>query len=186
MPPCPQCGRADAVHAISELAAMASNQLAQAQQGFPAGPQQGYQAQPQAGPQPGWAQEPQAGPPPGSRWSGRSGRFGGGFDDNPITDGIEGAIADVALGAAARFIGRAVSRRMQQTMNDRVLPTLAANRETMLRQQIAIAERYPGIRACMTDKVIFLEGGSRVVPMPNLVTLTMPQADALVAQLQQG
>lgn len=179
MPPCPRCGSADAVHAISELAAMASNQLGQAQQG--------YQGQPQAGPLPGWAQEPQAGPPPGSSWQGRGGVFrGGGFDDNPIADGIEGAIADVAMGAAARFIGRAVSRRVQRTMSERVMPAVAANRETMLRQQIAIAERYPGIRACLTDKVIFLEGGSQVAPMPNLVTLTMQQADALVAQLQQS
>jgi hypothetical protein len=189
MPPCPQCGSADAVHAISELAAIASNQLAQAQQGLPttpAGPQQGYQAEPQTGPMPGWAQEPQAGPPPGSGWPSRGGVFGGTLGDSPLGEGIGDAIADVALGAATRFIGRAIGRRVQQAMNERVLPTVAANRDTMLRQQIAIAERYPGLRACMTDKVIFLEGGSQVAPMPNLMTLTMQQADTLVAQLQQG
>jgi hypothetical protein len=189
MPQCPQCGSADAVHAISELAALASSQLAQAQQGLatgPIGPQQGYQAEPQAGPLPGWAQEPQAGPPSGSRWPSRGGVFGGRLDNSTLGDGIGDAIADVALGAATRFIGRAIGRGVQRTINERVMPTLAVHRETTLREQIAIAERYPGIRACMTDKVIFLEGGSRVAPMPNLVTLTMQQADAIVAELRQG
>ena len=135
---------------------------------------------------PGWAQEPQAGPPAGSRPAlGRV--FGGGrLDDNPIADGIEGAIADVALGAAARFVGRAVSRRVQRAMTERVMPAMATDREAILREQIAVAERYPGIRACMTDNVIFLQGGSRVAPMPNLATLTMQQADSIVAELQQG
>jgi hypothetical protein len=189
MPPCPQCGSADAVHAISELAAMATSQLAQGQPG-PAGPQQGYQAEPQAGPLPGWAQEPQAGPPPGSAWPARgpvSGNpvFGGGFGNRPLGDGVGDAVADAALGAVGGLIGRAIGRRVQRAMSERVLPTLAANRQAALREQVAIAERYPAIRACLTDHVIFLDGGSRVAPMPNLGTLTMQQADALVAQLQQ-
>lgn len=167
------------MHAIGELAAMASSKLNQAQQGFPAGPQQGWAAEPQAGPPPGWAGAPQAGPPPGT-WLGRR----AGFDDSPAGDGIEQAIADVALGAAAQFIGRAIKRRVQKTINERVLPAVAEHQQTMLREQIAIAERYPGIRACLTDKVIFLAGGSRVLPMPSVVSLTLPQADALVAELR--
>ena len=93
------------------------------------------------------------------------------------------------MGAAAKFIGGAISRRMQRTVADRVLPAmagLAAKRDEMLRQQIAIAERHPDLRACLTDKVIFLAGGSRVLPMPNLATVTVEQSDALVAQLQNG
>jgi hypothetical protein len=31
---------------------------------------------------------------------------------------------------------------------------------------------------------VFLAGGSRVLPMPNRSTITVDQADALVAQLQ--
>ena len=93
----------------------------------------------------------------------------------------------MALGAAARFIGRAVSRRVQRTMNERVLPAVANRAEQMQRTQIAIAERYPDLRACMDDKVIFLAGGSRTLPLPTLgPTLTMEQADALVAQLRAG
>jgi hypothetical protein len=61
-----------------------------------------------------------------------------------------------------------------------------AQRQALLREQIAIAQQHPDVRACMTDQVIFLAGGSRVLPMPNLGTLTAQQADTLVAQLRQG
>jgi hypothetical protein len=181
--PCPQCGSAAGVHSISELAAMAQMQLDKLQGGMPqpGGPQQGWNAEPRSGPVPGWAGEPQAGPPPGSGgWAGRT-RI---YDDSPV-DSIDQAIADVALGAAARFIGRAVSKRVQRTVNERVVPALA-DRQALLRQQIAIAQQHPDIRACMTDHVIFLAGGTRVLPIPNLGTLTAQQADMLVAQLRQG
>lgn len=181
---CPQCGSSAAVHSIGELAAMARSQLGQAQPG----PRPGWAAEPQAGPVPGWAAQPQAGPVPGQpqagpvpgSWSGRSGGFDG------TVDGLEQAVTDVALGAAARFIGRAVSRRLQRAVSERVPPAAAAGRDAVLREQVAIAERYPGIRACLTDSVIFLAGGSRVLPMPSISHLTLQQADALVAQLQAG
>jgi hypothetical protein len=114
-------------------------------------------------------------------WAGRTRDY---YDDSPA-DAIDQAIADVALGAAARFIGRAVSKRVQRTMTDRVMPALA-QRQNLLREQIAIAQQHPDIRACMTDHVVFLAGGSRALPIPNIGTLTMQQADALVAQLRQG
>ena len=181
--PCPQCGSPAAVHSIGELAAMAQAQLNQAGGGLgPAGPQQGWQAEPTAGPQPGWAQEPQAGPPRGS-WMGRG---GSNYYGTSVGDGIGDAIADAALGAVGGFVGRAIGRRVQKAMTERVMPTLAANRETMLRQQIEIAQRHPDLRACLTDKVIFLAGGGGVLPMPNLMTVTADQADALVAQLRNG
>jgi len=211
--PCPHCGSTAAVHSISELAELARMQLEKAQQAFgggtppgfaggaqpgyaaepqagpPPGPLPGYAGQPQPGPLPGYAGQPQAGPLPGS-WS----RGGRDFDAGSISDGIDQAIADVALGAAARFIGRAISRRAQRTVNERVLPALAAqqqakfrDQEALLRDQIAIAERYPGLRACMTDKVIFMAGGSRVLPIAGAnLMVTLQQADALVAQLREG
>jgi hypothetical protein len=205
---CPQCGSSAAVHSISELADLARLKLGEAQPGFSAGsqpgfgpgPQPGYAAEPQAGPPPGlagqpmsgplpgYAAEPRSGPPPGSRpgWT-RD------YDDTSIGDGIDQAIADVALNAAARFIGRAVSRRVQRAYNDRVAPALAAQQQksdgpqALLRDQIAIAERYPELRACLTDKVIFLAGGSRVLPMTGAnLMITLQQADGLVAQLREG
>ena len=68
-----------------------------------------------------------------------------------------------------------------------MLPAMAAKQDAMLREQIAIAERYPDLRACLTDNVVFLAGGSRVVPMSSLSRgFTLEQADAVVAQLRNG
>jgi hypothetical protein len=189
--PCPQCGSAAAVHAISELAALAGtplSQLNQPQPGPAAGPPQGWNAEPQAGPPPGWAAEPQAGPPPGSR----SGPLAGGWSARNVfraasdADGLEDVVADIALGAVTRFVGRKIGRRVQQAVTDRVLPALAT-RQAALGDQAVIAERYPGLRACLTDKVIFLAGGSRVIPMSSVNgLLTLEQADTLVAQLREN
>jgi hypothetical protein len=107
----------------------------------------------------------------------------GDFSLGDLGDDIAGA----AIGAAAKFIGRRIGRRVQQTMNERVLPTLAAKQQEMLQTQITIAQRHPDLRACLNDKVIFLAGGQRVLPMPNLAgPLTVEQADAMVAQLRNG
>jgi hypothetical protein len=77
---------------------------------------------------------------------------------------------------------------MQDKLQQQVLPALAARRETMLRTQIEIAERHPDLRACLTDQVVFLAGGGRALPMKGLVgpSMTVEQADALVAQLRNG
>ena len=96
--------------------------------------------------------------------------------------------------AATKFIGRAIGRRVKRAYDERVAPAMAARQqamagrqETMLREQIAIAERHPDLRACLTDQVIFLAGGSRVLPMSSITGgITVDQADALVAQLRNG
>ncbi len=205
---CPQCGSAAAVHSIEELAAMARSRLGEQQQGPAAAPQPGYAAEPQPGyaaeprpgppgPPPGYAAEPRSGPPgpppgyaaeprpgPPGGWPGR----GSGLPD-VSGDGLSFGddLAGIAMTAATRFVGRAIGRRMQRTLNERVLPTLAAKQEATLRAQIAIAERHPDLRACLTDQVVFLAGGSRVLPMAGLTgMLTVEQADALVARLRDG
>ena len=89
------------------------------------------------------------------------------------------------MGAAMKFLGRKIGRRVQQAYTERVVPAMAARQEAILRDQIAIAERHPDLRACLTDKVVFLAGGSRVLPMPSIGSLlTVEQSDALVARLQ--
>jgi hypothetical protein len=196
--PCPRCGSTAQVHSITELADLARMRLGQMQPGNPGVP-------PQAGPQQGWAAEPQAGPPPGSPgYSGvpgpgpmpgpmpgfRPGRRRMGYDQGPVADSIGDALGDVlgeaAAGMAAQFIGRAIRRRVQRTVEQRVMPTLAAAHQDSFREQIAIAERYPELCACFTDKVVFLSGGTRTQPLPNLGTITLQQADILVAQLRAG
>jgi len=103
---------------------------------------------------------------------------------------VDDQIADAAIGAATRFIGRRLGRKMQQAYTERLQPAMAAmtaKQEHMARETAAIAERHPGLRACLTDEVIFLAGGSRTVPLGNLSgSLTVEQADALVAQLSEG
>ncbi len=158
-------------------------------------PQQGWQAEPRSGPlpgsgaQPGWAAQPQAGPVPGRRFGGA--RFPSSPGSDIDADSVEDLIAGVAMGAAAKFIGRKIGRKMQQAYEERVVPALAAKQEAALRQQIAIAERHPDLRACMTDQVIFLEGGSRTMPLQSVTAaftggLTVEQSDAIVAQLRNG
>jgi hypothetical protein len=146
--------------------------MSQVQQGLQAGPPTG---RPQGGVQ-GWEAEPR--PIREGSSTGYYGDRGG----SSIGDDIAG----VVVGEAAKFIGRAISRRLQRTLTERVQPALAANQDAMLRNHIAIAERHPDLHGCMTDQVIFLAGGSRVLPFPNLMTLTVDQADAMVATLRSG
>jgi hypothetical protein len=207
---CPQCGSAAAVHSIEELAALARNQLGQ--QGNGPAPQASYNPPPadydlppgfNPPPPGGYGPPPPPGyqgpPPPGytgsarpgqPSQSGQSGQFMRPTDWPGIGDvasSLEDGVGDVVLGAAARFVGRAISRRVQRTVNERVLPALAVKHEAIMREQVAIAERHPDLRACLTDKVIFLAGGHRVLPMPSLTGgFTVEQSDAVVARLRDG
>jgi len=102
-------------------------------------------------------------------------------------------VTGLVMDAATKFAGRAFSRRLKRAIDERVAPAMAARQEAMarqegmLREQIAIAERYPDLRACLSDKLVFLAGGRRTVPMPrDLSGLTMAHADAIVAQLRNG
>jgi hypothetical protein len=72
------------------------------------------------------------------------------------------------MDAATKFIGGAIGRRVKRAYEERVVPAVAGKQDAMLREQIAIAERYPDLRACLTDNVVFLAGGNRVVPMSSL------------------
>jgi len=148
--------------------------------GFGPPPPPGYQGPPP----PGYTGSARPGQPSQSAQSTRPSDWPGIGD---AASSLEDGVADVVLGAAARFVGRAISRRVQRAVNERVLPTLAAKHETVMREQIAIAERHPDLRACLTDKVIFLAGGHRVLPMPSLTGgFTVEQSDAVVARLRDG
>ena len=99
----------------------------------------------------------------------------------------------LVMDAATKFVGRAISRRLKRAIDERVAPAMAARQEAMarqegmLREQIAIAERYPDLRACLSDKLVFLAGGRRTLPMPSdLSGITMAHAGAIVAQLRNG
>ncbi len=209
---CPQCGSAAAVHSVEELAAMARTQLGEYPPGYQAPPPPGYprsefppapsefppappEYPPTPPPPPGYTGPPPPGytgpPPPGYTGAARprpsGGSEGSGSEGSGFDTSLGEGIADVVLTAATQFIGRAIGRRVKRTYTERVLPNLAARQEAMLREQIAIAERHPDLRACLTDQVIFLAGGSRVLPLAGVIgRLTLEQSDALVAQLRDG
>ena len=60
---------------------------------------------------------------------------------------FEDDINDVVLTAATRFVARAIGRRVKRAYDERVVPAMAAKQAAMLREQIAIAERHPDLRA---------------------------------------
>jgi hypothetical protein len=107
--------------------------------------------------------------------------------DNVIDD-IGGAV----LGAALGFAGRAIGRRMKKAFEEKVVPameTRAAQAQQQFEQlkaeQDAIAARYPELRGCMKDQVVFLDGGVRTVSVSELkMPVTLAQADSIVARLR--
>ena len=123
----------------------------------------------------------------GGNWN--SGRRGNDFDlgDN-IAEDIGGAVFGVALG----FAGRAIGKRMKKAFEDKVVPAMQARAaqsqqqwEQSKAEQDAIVTRYPELRGCMKDQVIFLDGGQRTVPVSELKQpVTLAQADAIVARLR--
>jgi hypothetical protein len=154
-----------------------------------AGPQPGYQAGPQpgyeSGPQPGY----QGGPPPGYQgpesWQSQPPPRRRSWDSGSDASTFEDAIGEAVLGAATKAIGRVIGRKMRQAYNERVAPAMAARQESVLNERIAIAQRHPDLRACLRDQVIFLAGGTRVLPLAGAMRVrTVEQSDALVAQLR--
>jgi hypothetical protein len=88
------------------------------------------------------------------------------------------------LGVAGRALGRAISKRVRQVVEDQVVPAMTARMDAALSGRAAIAQRHPELRACLTDGVVFVAGGTRVLPLASaLAVRTAEQSDALVAQL---
>ena len=152
----------------------------------PADPQPTYQAGPQPGQQPGYQAGPQpdvlAGP---ESWQSQPPRRSRSWDSGSAADTFEDAIGEAVLGAATKAIGRVLGRKMRQAYNERIAPAMAARQEAVLSGRVAIAQRHPDLRACLNDQVVFLVGGTRVLPLASAMQVrTVEQSDALVAQLR--
>jgi hypothetical protein len=128
--------------------------------------------------------------PGGNQNRNQSGRGDFGFDSgfgNPLDD-IGGAVFGAALG----FAGRAIGRRMKKAFEEKVMPAMEARAaqaqqqwEQSKAEQDAIVARYPELRGCTKDQVVFLDGGSRTVPVSEIqLPVTLAQADSIVAQLR--
>ncbi len=118
----------------------------------------------------------------------RGGRdFGFDLGDN-LADDIGGAV----LGAAFGLAGRAFAKRMKKAFDDKVGPAMQAKAqqaqaqfEQQKAEQDAIAARYPELRGCMKDQVVFLDGGTKTVPVSEIkMPVSMAQADGVVARLR--
>lgn len=119
------------------------------------------------------------------------GQRGRGFDfdsgDNVVED-IGGAV----LGAALGFAGRAIGRRMKKAFEEKVIPAMEAKAaqaqqqfEQSKAEQDAIVARYPELRGCTKDQVVFVDGGTRTVPISEIkMPVTLAQADSIVARLR--
>jgi hypothetical protein len=113
-----------------------------------------------------------------------------GFDSGigNVADDIGGAVFGAALG----FAGRAIGKRMKRAFEEKVMPAMEAKAaqaqqqwEQTKAEQDAIVERYPELRGCLKDQVVFLDGGYRTVPVSELKTpVTLAQADDVVARLR--
>lgn len=129
--------------------------------------------------------------------SGRSSRYrnqnrGGRDFDFDLGDNLAEDIGGAVLGAAFGIAGRAFGRKMKKAFEDKVVPAMQAKAtqaqaqfEQQKAEQDAIAARYPELRGCMKDQVVFLEGGTRTVPVSEIkMPVTMAQADGVVARLR--
>lgn len=162
------------------------------QQQFPGQGQSGGGSQPPSQGQFPWRRRRNSddyveGPGPRRRGN-RSGRDDDFFSGDNIVDDIGGAVMGAALGLA----GRAIRRRVMKAFEEKVVPAVQARAglaqqqfQQQKREQDAIVARYPELRGCTKDQVIFLDGGIRTVPVSELrMPVTLAQADQVVARLR--
>ena len=150
----------------------------------PSSQQPGYQGGPPPAQPPGYQAGPQpdvlAGP---ESWQSQPPRRSRSWDSGSAADTFEDAIGEAVLGAATKAIGRVIGRKMRQAYNERIVPAMAARQESVLNERMAIAERHPDLRACLRDQVVFLVGGTRVLPLARHAVRTRRPAPAPAARL---
>ncbi len=110
----------------------------------------------------------------------------------PYRNDPDQEIASAVISAALKVAGGAIGKRMRRAYEERIGPALEARAAQVQQQwqqsradQAAIIERYPDLRGCLRDEVVFLDGGSRSVPISEIrMPVTLAQADALVDRLR--
>jgi hypothetical protein len=114
------------------------------------------------------------------------------FDFDSGGDNVIDDVGGAVLGAALGFAGRAIGRRMKKAFEEKVVPAMEAKAaqaqqqwEQSKAEQDAIVARYPELRGCTKDQVVFLDGGVRTVPVSEIkMPVTLVQADSIVARLR--
>ena len=110
------------------------------------------------------------------------------FDGDSVADDVGAALVVTAFG----FAGRALAKRVKRAYDAKLAPAMEAKAalwrqqwEQSKAEQDTIVARYPELRGCMKDKVVFLDGGSKTAPVKELkVPVTLAQADEVVARLR--
>jgi hypothetical protein len=110
------------------------------------------------------------------------------FDGDRVADDVGAALLVTALG----FAGRALAKRMKRAYDAKLAPAMDAKAtlwwqqwEQSKAEQETVVARYPELRSCTKDKVVFLDGGSKTVPVKELkVPVTLAQAEDVVARLR--
>jgi hypothetical protein len=104
--------------------------------------------------------------------------------DNPYEEPGE-EIARAVLSAGFGMVGRAIGKRVKRAFESHVLPAVQEQQAKTRAEEDAIVARYPQLRGCLRDEVVFLEGGHRSIPVSDLQwPVTLAQADMIVARLQ--
>jgi len=189
---CPRCGSSANVHTIREMLdmmTMARDQAMQRARG------RGHDAPGAGQARPGFRvlgegespDAPRPGhwrtPPPSSQRGHRRD-----FDFDPtgnIAEDIGEGIAGAALSAGMGMLGRAIGKRVQKAFEERVMPAVQERAAQQQGEMEQVAARYPELRVCQQDQVVFLEGGHASVPLSEIrMPVTMAQADAIVARLR--
>lgn len=196
---CPQCGSSAEVRTVAELFDMLNGMQDQAMQQAPQAGQQG--------PYPGPGGPGGQGGPDG--FGGQGYTYSGGYsdynqpgqpnqyrsrpsyDDGSSAGDIGQDIANAVLGGAGRLLGRAIAKKAQKAFQDRVVPAMqarAAQAQQQMQQsrndQAAIVAKYPDLRGCLHDQVVFLAGGVNTVPISQIpMPVTLASADLLVGRL---
>jgi hypothetical protein len=159
---CPRCGSADDVHTASELFdmlnAMRAGVMQQAAQRDLPPPSSGE----------GWFPDPRYDPEPGSADLGQG-------------------VADVILGLAGGLFSKRISKRVRRGYEQRIGSRAQQAQQAWdqsVADQAVIVERYPDLRGCLRDQVLFLAGGAEAVPLSSIrFPVTLAQAESIVARL---
>jgi hypothetical protein len=123
-------------------------------------------------------------PPPRPPLTSRAGRDNDTLGDDQGDSGLPGqGIADIAVAVVAEVLRRTVGRAVKKQYQERVVPQFEQKHQELRRRQREVAERYPDLRYCVDDRVLFLIGSTRTVPLDQFLK-TADQADAIVASLR--
>ena len=107
---------------------------------------------------------------------------------NPYDSQDQQLFNDLA-GIAGSVVGRAIGKRFRRTYDERIAPALDSAADEQHQQaaqdQAAIIGRYPELRGCLHDSLLFLAGGTTVVPLGDVtMPITLAEADRVVARLR--